>query len=113
MADLCGFDDSRLGRTKTLIVAFAPPIIAGMIYPDGFLLAIGWAGLAATIWSVIIPALLLRANRIARAAQKAESQTNDFRVKGGNWTIYALLVFGCVVGVCHILFVFDLLPMYK
>lgn len=108
MADLCGFDDSRLGRTKTMLVTFAPPIVAGMIYPDGFLLAIGWAGLAATIWSVIIPALLLRAAR-----QRNDKQVQNYRVWGGNFTIYGLLVFGCVVGICHILFVFELLPMYQ
>ncbi len=108
MADLCGFDDSRLGRTKTMLVTFAPPIIAGMIYPDGFLLAIGWAGLAATIWSVVIPALLLKASR-----KRCEKQEGNYRVKGGNLTIYALLIFGCVVGICHILFVFELLPMYR
>ncbi|TLD86722.1 aromatic amino acid transport family protein [Helicobacter sp. MIT 05-5294] len=112
MADLCGFDDSRLGRTKTMLVSFVPPIIGGILYPDGFLLAIGWAGLAATIWSVIIPALLLKSHRIARQANAQDSKT-DFRVKGGNWTIYALLGFGCVVGVCHILFVLDWLPMYR
>ncbi|WP_300669363.1 aromatic amino acid transporter [Helicobacter sp. UBA3407] len=117
MADLCGFDDSRLGRTKTLLVAFVPPIVAGMIHPDGFLLAIGWAGLAATIWSVIIPALLLRASRISRKELRQCTSNlaleHNFRVKGGSWTIYSLLIFGCVVGVCHILFVFNWLPMYK
>ena len=91
-----------------MLVAFAPPIVAGMIYPDGFLVAIGWAGLAATIWSVIIPALLLRAAR-----QRNDKQVQNYRVWGGNFTIYGLLVFGCVVGICHILFVFELLPMYQ
>ena len=52
MADLCNFDDSRLGRTKTLLITFAPPMLCGLIWPDGFLPAIGWAGLAASIWSV-------------------------------------------------------------
>ncbi|EES89950.1 aromatic amino acid transport family protein [Helicobacter canadensis] len=108
MADLCGFDDSRVGRTKTMLVTFAPPIIAGMVYPDGFLLAIGWAGLAATIWSVVIPALLLRASR-----KRVANQEINYRVKGGNFTIYTLLIFGCVVGICHILFVFNVLPMYQ
>lgn len=63
MADLCGFDNSRLGRTKTMLITFVPPMIGGIIWPDGFLPAIGWAGLAASIWSVIVPALLLRASR--------------------------------------------------
>ena len=111
IADLCGFDDSRLGRTKTLLVTFAPPIILEMLFPNGFLIAIGWAGLAATIWSVIIPALLLKVKRknLSKEAQNAVG----FRVMGGDVTIYALLVFGCVVGVCHILYVLDYLPMYK
>ena len=106
IADLCGFDDSRLGRTKTFLVAFAPPIIAGILYPNGFLYAIGWAGLAATLWSVVIPSLLLKASR-------NKEHQRDFRVKGGDFTIYVLLAFGLLVGVCHILFVFNLLPMYQ
>lgn len=106
IADLCGFDESRLGRTKTLLVSFAPPIIAGILYPNGFLYAIGWAGLAATLWSVIIPALLLQASRKKNAQR-------EFRVVGGSFVIYLLLVFGIVVGICHILFIFNLLPLYK
>lgn len=106
MADLCGFDDSRLGRTKTLLVTFLPPLIFASIYPDGFLYAIGWAGLAATIWSVIIPALLLKASR-------EKGSSNTYRVKGGMLTIYMLLIFGVIVAVCHILLVFEKLPMYQ
>ncbi|WDL75584.1 tryptophan permease [Helicobacter winghamensis] len=111
IADLCGFDDSRLGRTKTLLVSFAPPILLEMLFPNGFLVAIGWAGLAATIWSVIIPALLLKANR--KRLEKLPQEQGAFRVKGGDFTIYILLVFGCVVGVCHILYVLNYLPMYQ
>ncbi|MCI5633397.1 aromatic amino acid transporter [Helicobacter sp.] len=111
IADLCGFDDSRLGRTKTLLVTFAPPIILEMLFPNGFLIAIGWAGLAATIWSVIIPALLLKVKR--KNLPKEAQNALGFRVIGGDMTIYVLLVFGCIVGICHILYVLDYLPMYK
>ena len=47
MADLCKFDDSVMGRAKTTLVTFLPPLLGGLIKPDGFLAAIGWAGLAA------------------------------------------------------------------
>ena len=106
IADLCKFDDSRLGRSKTLLVTFAPPVICGLLWPDGFLLAIGWAGLAAAFWSVIVPALLLKAARSRFAA-------HGYRVRGGSLLITLLLVYGVVVAICHTLFVFDLLPMYK
>ncbi|WP_337771222.1 aromatic amino acid transport family protein, partial [Desulfovibrio piger] len=106
MADLCGFDNSRLGRTKTMLITFVPPMIGGIIWPDGFLPAIGWAGLAASIWSVIVPALLLRASR-------RKFQASLYRVPGGSTTVPLLLVYGIIVAVCHTLYVFNLLPVFK
>ena len=106
MADLCGFDNSRLGRTKTMLITFVPPMIGGIIWPDGFLPAIGWAGLAASIWSVIVPALLLRASR-------RKFQTSLYRVPGGSTTVPLLLVYGIIVAICHTLYVFNLLPVFK
>ena len=106
MADLCGFDNSRLGRTKTMLITFVPPMIGGIIWPDGFLPAIAWAGLAASIWSLIVPALLLRASR-------RKFQASLYRVPGGSTTVPLLLVYGIIVAVCHTLYVFNLLPVFK
>ncbi len=63
LADLFGFDDSALGRLKTASITFLPPVIGGLLWPNGFLYAIGYAGLAATVWAAIVPALLARASR--------------------------------------------------
>lgn len=106
MADLCKFDDSRLGRTKTTLVTFLPPTVGGLIWPDGFLYAIGWAGLAATIWSVIVPALMLQSAR-------RRYGTVSYTAPGGCITTPLLLGFGLLTAVCHILFVFNILPMYR
>lgn len=106
MADLCKFDDSRAGRTKTTLITFLPPTLGGLLWPDGFLYAIGWAGLAATIWSVIVPAMMLKVSRKKFA-------TSVFTAPGGNLTIYVLLTFGVITAVCHTLVVFNVLPMYK
>lgn len=106
MADLCNFDDSRLGRTKTMLVTLAPPMTCGLIWPDGFLPAIGWAGLAASIWSVIVPAMLLYMCR-------RRFIVDMYSVPGGLVNVPLLILYGILVGVCHTLFVFDLLPMYQ
>lgn len=106
MADLCNFDDSRMGRAKTMLVTLVPPMICGLIWPDGFLPAIGWAGLAACIWSVIVPALLLRASRRKFAPE-------GYAAPGGQSLVPLLLMYGILVAVCHTLFVFELLPMYQ
>ncbi|VEB53693.1 tryptophan permease [Salmonella enterica subsp. enterica] len=40
LADLFGFDDSAMGRFKTALLTFLPPMIGGLLYPNGFLYAI-------------------------------------------------------------------------
>ena len=62
--------------------------------------------MAASIWSVIVPALLLRASR-------RKFQASLYRVPGGSTTVPLLLVYGIIVAVCHTLYVFNLLPVFK
>lgn len=106
MADLCDFDDSRLGRTKTMLVTLAPPMVCGLIWPDGFLPAIGWAGFAASVWSVIVPALLL-------VACRRQFSPIGYFAPGGVALPPLLALYGILVAVCHVLIVFDLLPTYR
>ncbi len=106
LADLFKFDDTKLGRFKTALVTFLPPMVGGMIYPNGFIYAIGFAGLAATVWAAIVPALLARASR-KRFGSPA------YRVWGGNAMIGLILLFGVLNITAHILSSFNLLPVYS
>lgn len=105
LADLLKFDNTPMGRLKTSMVTFLPPIVGGLVYPDGFLYAIGFAGLAATIWAVIVPALLAKEARV-------RFPTSTFRVWGGKTVIYIVLAFGCVNIVAFVLSNLNLLPVY-
>lgn len=87
IADLLKFDDSLLGRTKTTLVTFVPPLLLSLQFPYGFVIAIGYAGLAATIWAAIVPALLVRASR-----QKFPHTT--YQVYGGNFMVGFIILFG-------------------
>lgn len=58
--DRLGWGDSLSARLKTAAVTFLPPLMASLFWPDGFVAAIGFAGLFATLWAVICPALLAR-----------------------------------------------------
>ncbi len=106
LADLFGFDDSRLGRIKTAIVTFVPPTVLGLLFPDGFLIAIGFAALAATIWAVIVPALM------AYKARQLYPEAVSFKVPGGTGIIILVVLFGVVTGACHLLAMAELLPVY-
>ena len=106
LADLFSFDDSAMGRFKTALLTFIPPMIGGLVKPDGFLYAIGYAGLAATIWAAIVPALLARASR-------KRFGSPQFRVWGGTPMIVLILLFGLGNAVVHILSSVNLLPVYQ
>lgn len=106
LADLFGFDDSALGRFKTAIFTFVPPMVGGLLWPNGFLYAIGYAGLAATIWAAIVPALLARASRKRFGSPL-------FRVWGGKPMIALVLLFGLGNVIVHFLSSFNVLPTYQ
>ncbi|WP_411899455.1 aromatic amino acid transport family protein, partial [Salmonella enterica] len=69
LADLFGFDDSAMGRLKTALMTFLPRMIGGLVYPNGFMYAIGYAGLDSTIWAATVAALVARTSleRFGRA----------------------------------------------
>lgn len=48
LADFFTLSGDAAGRTKTVLVTFVPSTLAALLFPNGFLYAIGFAGLAAT-----------------------------------------------------------------
>ena len=106
IADLCKFDDSRSGRTKTALITFLPPLLLSLAFPFGFVLAIGYAGLAATIWAVIVPALLAKASR-RKCAQ------SNYLVYGGNFMIYFVILFGLLNIAAQLAMQFGYLPEFR
>lgn len=106
IADLCKFDDSRSGRTKTALITFLPPLLLSLAFPFGFVLAIGYAGLAATIWAVIVPALL------AKTSRRKFAQSN-YLVYGGNFMIYFVILFGLLNIAAQLAMQFGYLPEFR
>lgn len=107
LADLLGFDNSRKGRSKTWLVTFIPPLVLSLLFPFGFVIAIGYAGAAATVWACITPALLVRKSR----KLKPDSEAN--LAPGGNIAIAAVIIFGIATAVFHFLSLAELLPLFK
>ncbi|WP_318392485.1 low affinity tryptophan permease TnaB [Enterobacter sp.] len=103
LADLFKFPNSHSGRFKTILLTFLPPTILYLFFPNGFIYGIGGAGLCATIWAVIIPAILALKSR-----QKFPNQM--FTVWGGRVIPVIVITFGVVVIVCWFGNVFNLLP---
>jgi len=106
LADLFGFDETRSGRFKTAAITFLPPTLLGLLFPDGFLMAIGFAALAATIWAAIVPAMMAYKVRVMYP------DSTSFKVPGGTAVIVIVILFGVVTAACHLLAMAGMLPVY-
>lgn len=106
IADLFKFEDNQKGRAKTWLVTFAPPLVMSVIIPFGFVKAIGYAGAAATIWTCIIPALLVLKSRSLKNGH------DGFKAPGGLPMVIFIILFGIFTAVFHFLAMFNMLPTF-
>ncbi len=95
------------GRAKSWGVTFLPPLVLSLLFPFGFLVAIGYAGAVATLWTCIIPPLL--AWKVRKAARNG-NQGEGFRAPGGILMIVLVILFGVLTAAFHLLNMAGLLP---
>lgn len=105
IADFFKFKDNGQGRLKSALITFLPPTVLALIFPNGFIYAIGFAGLAATIWAVIVPAMMARESR-------KRFPNNSYKAPGGMSIIVFVILFGVINAAAHILSLLGLLPIY-
>ncbi|MGI0119126.1 aromatic amino acid transporter [Zooshikella sp. RANM57] len=106
LADCFKFEDCKRGRTKTWFVTFIPPLILSLLFPFGFVTAIGYAGGIATIWTCIIPALL------AKKSRTMKSGNEGFIVSGGSFILTFVFLFGVFIAAFHFLAMAGMLPIF-
>ncbi|MCP1661082.1 aromatic amino acid transporter [Neisseria perflava] len=107
IADIFKWDNSAAGRSKTAALTFLPPLVCGLLFPAGFVVAIGYVGLAATVWTALIPAMLLYKSR-----QKFGTGT-QYQVKGGLGLMIWVFLFGLINIAAQVLSQLELVPVFK
>lgn len=58
LADLFKRKNTARGRLQTGALTFMPPLIFALFYPQGFVMALGYAAIALAVLALLIPALL-------------------------------------------------------
>ena len=106
ITDLLQWGNSLWGRIKTALVTFLPPLMMSLFYPYGFVTAIAYAGLAVSFWMIIIPALLACASR-------KKFPNSNYKVFGGKWMIYVVILFGLLNIFCYIASQLNWIPSFK
>lgn len=78
------------GRISLGLMTFIPPVAFAMFYPEGFILALGYAGQMFAFYAVVLPVSLIW------KARKVHPNL-PYRVWGGNLTLLIVLVLGVVI----------------
>ncbi|MCX2960923.1 aromatic amino acid transport family protein [Rodentibacter caecimuris] len=78
------------GRISLGLLTFIPPLAFALFYPEGFILALGYAGQMFAFYAVVLPvSLVWKARRMHPAL--------PYHVWGGNLTLLIVLVLGVVI----------------
>lgn len=105
IADTFKIADSRRGRFYTACISFLPSGIASFFFPNGFILAIGYAGLVAVVTGLVAVFFMVWVKR-------STGRFGSFKVGGGNVLLLTYLLLNILVAACQVLAMFDLLPKW-
>lgn len=78
------------GRISLGLMTFIPPVAFALFYPEGFILALGYAGQMFAFYAVVLPVSLIW------KARKVHPNL-PYRVWGGNLMLLIVLVLGVVI----------------
>ena len=78
------------GRISLGLMTFIPPLVFALFYPEGFILALGYAGQMFAFYAVVLPVSLIWKARHTHA-------NLPYKVWGGNLTLIIVLVLGVII----------------
>lgn len=105
ISDRFSIPTTRTGRLKATALTFLPPLSLSLLFPAGFVAAIGYAGLLATIWAVIIPGLLHLKMKSRPSSDYPSSQWDRLQ-------LCMIMAFAALNTLSWTLSEFDLLPVF-
>ncbi len=103
LSDLFRRNRNTSGRIQSGIMTFAPPLVFALFYPQGFVMALGYAGVALAILALIIPSLLVWKSR-------QQHRVAGYRVTGGTPLLALIFLSGIGIIIIQALIVGGILP---
>lgn len=94
LMDGFGLGENQKGRTVAVVLTYLLPLLFAIYYPQGFILALSYAGTFVAILLGILPALMVWSGRYRR---KHLSAGSSYRVIGGRIPLLLIIVFGLFV----------------
>jgi len=102
LADFFKLKNTVNGRLQTGFMTFMPPLLFALFYPKGFIFALGFAAIALSVLSLLLPALLVRQTR--------KQHSGGYRVLGGQLALFMVFFLGVAIIVIQLAIVSGGLP---
>ncbi|HLB57498.1 MAG TPA: aromatic amino acid transport family protein, partial [Gammaproteobacteria bacterium] len=98
--------NTRIHRTQTALLTFIPPFLFALIYPHGFVMALGYAAIFVAILEVILPPLMVWKLR------QSTTLHSPYRAPGHPLLLALVLLLGIAIIVIELLNSLHLLPTF-
>jgi len=104
LADGFHVKKTKLSRLSTAAITFIPPLLFALLYPKGFIVALGYAGIFVAVLLCILPALMVWSGRYwKKLAAPAGEAGPGYRVFGGPIPLLLLIIFSIGVIVAELM----------
>lgn len=78
-------------RSYVALFTYLPPLAFALFYPEGFIMALGYAAIALAVLAILLPAAMVLKSR------KEYRDARFYRVKGGDSAVIFVSVIGVLV----------------
>ncbi|EKO3964305.1 amino acid permease [Vibrio fluvialis] len=104
MGDTIRKKDGNMNRIVASLVTFTPPLMFALFYPQGFIMALGYAAIALAVLAIFLPLVM-----VARVRRQANN--NDYyQVMGGTPALAITGVVGILIVGAQLLITVGVLP---
>ncbi|MGF1698922.1 tyrosine transporter TyrP [Photobacterium makurazakiensis] len=98
-------DSQKHGRLQTAFITFLPPLGFALFYPQGFIMALGFAAIALVILAIFLPVAMVTVQRKQRPTNESE-----YQVSGGKPALIAATSAGVLIISAQFLQMAGLIP---
>ncbi|MFC1235666.1 aromatic amino acid transporter [Vibrio sp. F74] len=104
LGDSLNKNTGKQNRVLSAFVTFLPPMCFALFYPQGFIMALGYAAIALAVLAIFLPVVMIKKVR------KDNRYEGTYRVKGGNISLALVSSFGVLIVAAQFLITVGYLP---
>lgn len=104
LGDILSRKEQGHNRIVSALVTFLPPMCFALFYPQGFIMALGYAAIALVILAIFLPVAMIN------KARKEDTYQGLYQVKGGNLSLGLVAGSGLIIISAQFLITAGILP---